>query len=81
MPTLELSDEQVMQLVRQLPREQQQSLLRSLLANQWRAWAELSEAAQAGARVAAQRRGLNWDALSEQEREQFVDDIVHEDRK
>lgn len=26
-------------------------------------------------------RGLNWDAMTEAERENFVDDLVHEDRE
>ena len=26
-------------------------------------------------------RGLNWDAMTEEEREDFIDDLVHEDRE
>ncbi len=26
-------------------------------------------------------RGLNWDTMTESERENFVDDLVHEDRE
>jgi hypothetical protein len=26
-------------------------------------------------------RGLDWDAMNEEERETFIDDLIHEDRK
>lgn len=31
-------------------------------------------------RVIAQKRGLDWDVLSEDERNQMIDDILHEDK-
>lgn len=34
---------------------------------------------QAKVRQLCEERGLDWDAMSEQAREDFIDDIVHED--
>lgn len=39
------------------------------------------EYAEAQVRRLAAERGLNWDAMSEEEREAFADDLVHEDRR
>ncbi len=80
MPKLELTDEQVIELVRQLSPEKQEELLRNLLLTRWARWAELSQYGQERVRQLAAQRGLNWDAMSEQEREAFIDDLIHEDR-
>lgn len=80
MPTLQLTDEQVIELAKQLPPDRQEKLLEFLLTRRWSTWAELSHAGQDGARQAAAQRGRNWDAMTDDEREAFIDDLVHEDR-
>ena len=80
MPMLELSDEQVIELAKRLPREKQDALLRELLLLRWSNWESLSQYGQARARELAAQRGLNWDAMSGAEREALIDDLVHEDR-
>ncbi|HEY9648981.1 MAG TPA: hypothetical protein V6C88_21560 [Chroococcidiopsis sp.] len=78
MATLTLSNEQVIELVKQLPVEQQAELFKFLLLNQWGQWESLSRYGADKVRLIAQERGQNWDAMSEDERESFVDDLVHE---
>jgi hypothetical protein len=80
MPMLELSDEQVIELAKRLPREKQDALLRELLLLRWSNWESLSQYGQARVRELSAQRGLNWDAMSDADREAFVDDLVHEDR-
>jgi hypothetical protein len=80
MPMLELSDEQVIELAKRLPREKQDALLRELLLLRWSNWESLSQYGQARARELAAQRGLSWDTMNDAEREAFVDDLVHEDR-
>jgi hypothetical protein len=80
MPMLELSDEQVIELAKRLPPEKQDALLRELLLLRWSNWEALSRHGQARARELAAQRGLNWDTMSDAEREAFIDDLVHEDR-
>lgn len=80
MATLELTDDQVLELVRQLPPSRQRALLESLVRTHWNAWAELSTAAAPAARAAAAARGRDWDNMTEAAREAFVDELVHEDR-
>ena len=79
MPTLELTDQQVVELVKQLPQERQATLVRSLLAKQWPQWDELQRYGEERIRVVAAQRGRDWDRMSEDERESFIDELVHED--
>ncbi len=80
MPTLTVSDEQVMELVNQLPPERQKALLTALLAKQWDSWADLSLYGATRVRKAAAQRGRDWDKMTEEERDAFIDDVIHEDR-
>lgn len=80
MPTLTVNNEQVMDLVKQLPLDQQHALLQFLLAQHWATWVELARAGEVGVRAAAAQRGRAWETMTEDEREAFIDDLVHEDR-
>ena len=79
MATLILSDEQVIELVKQLSAEQQGEVFRLLLLQQWSQWESLSRYGLDKVRLIAQERSYNWDAMSEEERESFINDVVHED--
>ncbi len=81
MPTLELTNEQVIELVKQLPSDQQEALLTVLLMQRWSAWEGLSRYGQARVRRVAAQRGRDWNAMTDEERQAFVDDLVHEDRR
>ena len=80
MPTIELSDQQVVDLVKQLPAPKQEEVMKSLLIQQWPEWESLSRLGEERIRIVATQRGRNWDTMTEDEREAFVDDLVHEDR-
>ncbi len=80
MPTLELTEEQVIELVKQLPFASKQVVLKALGAERAAWWEEtLTQGEQQMRRLCAERR-LDWDRMSEEEREAFVDELVHEDR-
>jgi hypothetical protein len=79
MPTLTLSNEQVVEMVKQLPVELQTELFRFLLLQQWETWEQLSRYGADQARLITQERGLDWDRMTEEERENLIDDLVHED--
>lgn len=81
MPILTLTEEQVLELVKQLPPERKRAALLSL-AEEARAQREARiDYAEAQLRRLCAQRGLDWDALSEDEREAFIDDLIHEDRR
>jgi len=81
MPTLTVTDEQVIELVKQLPPERKRAALLAL-AEEARAQREARlDYAEAQLRRLCADRGLDWDTMSEDEREAFIDDLVHEDRQ
>ncbi len=80
MPTVSLTNEQVTTLVAQLPTDQQEAVLTFLLTRHWPTWIALSQQGAAGVRAAAAQRGKDWDTMTEDEREIFIDDMLHEDR-
>jgi len=80
MPTLELTDEQVLQLVRQLPPERQRVALLALAAGATQQREQRMKYAEEQLRRVCVERGLDWDKMSEADRDALVDDLVHEDR-
>lgn len=78
MPVVTLTNEQVVELVKQLPVEQQTEVFQFLLLQQWPSWESLSKYGEDKARHVAQEHGHNWDAMTEDEREAFIDQLVHE---
>ena len=78
MAVLKISNEQILELVLQLPEQQRTWLFTQLAAQQWPSWAELSQYGEQQARSLAAERGLDWECLSSDEREQLVDTILHE---
>jgi len=78
MPMLTLSNEQVVELVKQLPQEQKTEIFRFLLISQWQQWQDLSNYGADKVRLAARQRGYDWEKMTEDEKENFIDAIVHE---
>ena len=81
MPTLELTIEQVLALVQQLPPEQKRSVLLMLAEDARARREERLDYAEAQLRQLCAERGRDWGTMSEDEREAFIDDLVHEDRR
>jgi hypothetical protein len=80
MPNLTLTNDQVVELVRQLSPIQKREVLRSLASDAQTRRAERMTFAEDRLRALAAVRGLVWDDLDEDAREAFVDDLLHEDR-
>lgn len=78
MATLSLSDEQVVQLVKQLPAQAKQRVLTDLTAERDQWWQTAAREGERDLRRLAEARGLQWNTLSEAERETFVDGLLHE---
>jgi hypothetical protein len=78
MPTLTLTDDQVVELVDQLPLDRKQSLYHRLLGQEGDTWDDIARYGEERARVTAASRGRDWDAMSEDERDAFVDELMHE---
>ncbi len=80
MPILELSDAQVVDLVKQLPPERQRAALLALAAGAVQRREERMQYAEGQLRQVSAERGLDWDTMSEDQRQDFIDDLLHEDR-
>ncbi len=78
MPNLTLSNEQVIDLFKQLPEDQKREVYKILILSQSDRWESLSNYAIDKARIVAKERGYNWETMTEDEREEFIDNIVHE---
>ncbi len=80
MPILELTDEQVVGLVKQLSAERRRAALVALAEDNTHGREERMKYAEGQLRRSCAERGLDWDKMSEAQRETFVDDLMHEDR-
>jgi hypothetical protein len=80
MPILELSDAQVVELVKQLPPERQRAALVALAAGAAQRRDERIQYAEGQLRRVSAEHGLEWDKMSDDQRQDFIDDLLHEDR-
>jgi hypothetical protein len=78
MITLNLSDQQVVELVKQLPPDTKQVVLNALIAERELWWNGIVTKNEESLRLLASQRGLDWDSMPEEKREEFVDEILHE---
>ena len=78
MATLTLTDEQVVQLVKQLPAQMKQRVLTDLTAERDQWWETAAHEGERDLRRLAAERGRHWEKMTEAEREAFVDDLLHE---
>ena len=77
MPTIQLSEEQVLDMARRLSASERRKLLRILIPDMDRFEGFVDYGEQRAREVSAQR-GLDWDRLTPEERERLVDEILHE---
>jgi hypothetical protein len=75
-----LSKEQVFDLVRQMPPDQKREMLRLLAGDGTAQREKRQEFAEQQPRRLCAKRGLNWDTMSSEQRENLIDDLIHEDR-
>ena len=75
--TVKLTTDQVIGLVQQMPPEEKRAVLLVLAEQAEVKRAERMAYAEAQFRELCVSRGLDWDAMTEAERENFVDDLIH----
>jgi len=78
MAAVELTDDQVLSLFRQLPAEKKRVALRTLADEAIVRRDENMAYAEAQLRERARERGMDWDKLDDDAREQFIDRLLHE---
>lgn len=80
MPTLNLTEEQVIQLLEQLPPDRRTEILVRIAKDAGRFREENLKKGEEQLRRLAAARGLEWEKLNEEQRIALVDDLIHEDR-
>jgi len=71
---------QVLELVKQLPPEQQAEICGFLIENRWGSLSQFTIDNEEHARLAAWKRNKNWDEMDDEARIDFANELVHEDR-
>ena len=79
MPTLELTTEQVLDLVRQLPARAKDDAVRQIVAERMPNWTRLSEGMEDAVRMAARERQRDWNSMTEEEQDDFIQELCEED--
>jgi len=79
--TIELNEQQIVELLKQLPPERKRVVWETLRAESDAWWAAAHFDGEATMRRLAAERGLNWSEMGEDERMYLIDDIVHEARE
>ena len=79
--TLKLTTEQIIDFIQQIPPEKKVAVLTTLAEQAHAEHAEQIEYGEARMRNITASRGLDWDTMTEEERIDFIDDLVHEDRE
>ena len=80
MASVELTTEQVVNLVRQLSPERKRDVLLALAADAQSLREQRMEVAEQELRRLSAKRGLDWDSMTDDQREALADDLIHEDR-
>ena len=78
MSVLELTDDQVVSLVRQLPIASKKAALLALAQDAGQRREDRMIFAENQLRQQAHERELDWDTMSEERREEFVNRLLHE---
>lgn len=79
--TVELTTDQIVSFVQQMPPEERQALLHTVAEQAAANRASRMARAVDKLRQLCAARGLNWDTMTEDEREELVDNLIHEDRE
>ena len=79
--TIELTTEQLIDFIQQMPPKEKRAVLVALAERTSVGEEERMKYAESQVRQLCVSRGLDWDTMTEKERENFIDDLVHEDRE
>ncbi len=80
MVVLNQREQQVLDIIVTLPAERRRLLLYELARDSRQAWQRNAAYAEQQLRRLAAERGQDWEQLGDEERQRFVDDLLHEDR-
>ncbi len=74
--TIELTTEQLIDFIQQMPPKEKRAVLVALAERTSVSEEERMKYAESQVRQLCASRGLNWDTMTEEEREDFIDDLI-----
>jgi hypothetical protein len=80
MVTLNEQERQVLDIIGTLTAERRRLVLYELAKDSKEAWQQNTAYAEQQMRRLAGERGQDWDRMTDERRQQFVDDLLHEER-
>ena len=80
MPTIALTTQQIIGYIQQMSPEERFKALRVLARSTPEARELQMKHSESSIRQECAQRGLDWDAMDDEERLDFINDIIHEDR-
>ena len=79
--TVELTTEQVIDCIQRMPGEEKLAVVLALAKDSLPRRVERMKYLESQVRELCTERGLDWDAMTDEERQDFINDVVHEDRE
>ncbi len=79
--TVESTTDQVINFVKQMPPQEKRAVLLAIAEEAETDREKRLDEAEMRLHQLCFSRGVDWDAMTEDEREAFVDDLIHEDRQ
>ena len=80
MPNSTLTTKQIIDMIKHLTPEQKRIVLLELVKATETQRQERLDYGESQLRRLCTEKGINWDTLSDEEREDFINDLIHEDR-
>ncbi len=80
MVALTPEEKEVVDRFQQLPPERQRYVMLAMFSTDADRWRRYQKQGEEELRKLAARRGLKWDELSDEQRQELVDDLMHEGR-
>ena len=79
--TVTLTTEQIIDSIQQMPGKEKLAVVLALAKESLPRRTERMQYLESKVRDVCTKRGLNWDTMTDEERQDFINDIVHEDRE
>lgn len=77
--TIKLTTEQIINSIQQMPGEDKLAVVLALAKESMPHRVERMQYLETKVRDVCTKRGLNWDTMTDEDRQDFINDIVHED--
>ena len=79
--TVKLTTQQVIDFIQQMPGEERLAVVLALAKESLPKHSERMKSLESNVERICAERGLDWKAMTDEERQDFINDVVHEDRE